>query len=306
MPGEFAAIERITSHFGRPPEGEVWAGDDAAVLASPPGRLLLAVDPMVEGVHFCFDWCSAADVGWKALARNVSDVAAMGGLPWRAVCSVVGPSGADLEGLAEGLAEAAGAFGCPVVGGDLAGGPLLVVTVAVTGMADHPVLRSGARPGDVVFVTRPLGAGAAGLHRLRAGEDEGPCQAWYRRPRPCVGAGPAAAAGGASAMIDVSDGLSADLGHVADASGVGFALVDVPVAEGATLDDALHGGDDYALALCAPDPAALSGAFAAAGLDEPVVVGHCTGDPSHRTFGGQPFGPAGWEHDWPDVKVDKG
>lgn len=297
MPGELEAIRRIVHRFGTAPPGEVWAGDDAAVLSAPEGRLLLAIDPMVEGAHFTFDLCSAEDVGWKALARNASDTAAMGGRPWRAVCSVVGPPGTDLDGLASGLAAAADAFGCPVVGGDLAGGPVVVVTVAVVGTAARAVLRSGARPGDSVLVTRSLGAGAAGLRRLRAGDDDGPCQDWYRRPRPCVAAGLAASAAGASALIDVSDGLAADLGHIADASGVGFALDDVPIAEGATEEEALYGGDDYALVICAPGAGAVLEAFAAAGLDSPSVVGRCTADPARR-FRDGPLAPGGWQHAW--------
>lgn len=298
MSGEFGAIERIVSRFGTPPPGEVWAGDDAAVIGPPPGKLLLAIDPMVEGVHFDFDLCSPEDVGWKALARNVSDMAAMGGRPWRAVCSVVGPPDSPLDGLAAGMAEAAKTFECPIVGGDLAGGPRLVVTVAVTGGAARPVLRSGAAPGDVIFVTHPLGAGAAGFNRLRAGERNGPCQDWYQRPWPGVDAGLAAAAAGATAMIDVSDGLAAELDHVAKASGVGFVLDHVPVAAGASLDEALHGGDDYALVICAPRGQAVVDGFAAAGLDPPVLVGRCTADPAERRFGTDRLPPVGWQHDW--------
>ena len=259
--GEFAAIERIRRLFPSPPPGQAWIGDDAAVLDD---GLLLAVDTVVAGVHFRAD-TPLADVGWKALTVNVSDIAAMGGTPGHAVVAVAAPSDTDLDLIYEGMAEASATYGCPVVGGDLANANELVVTVAVTGRVDGaPVLRSGAKPGDGIYVTGPLGAAAAAGYRVR--------------PQARLAEGQAARAAGATAMIDVSDGLVADLGHIADASGVGYELDRVPVAEGATEEQALRGGEDYELVFT--------------GIDLPVGIriGTCTADVSQRLPGG------GWEH----------
>ena len=241
--GERAVIDRLTRRLAPAGPGEVWIGDDAAVLAPPPGggQLLLAADAVVEGVHFDLALVGLADVGWKALAVNVSDLAAMGGRPLAAVVSVIGASAAGVDELYDGLVAAASRYGCAVVGGDLSGGASLVVSVAVTGTCDgrRPVLRSGARPGDLVFVTGPLGRSAAGLAALRAsaGGDAAAtsvaaCVAAHRRPEALVAAGAAAALGGATAMIDVSDGLGVDLDRLAVASGVGVELHRLPVADG--------------------------------------------------------------------------
>jgi thiamine-monophosphate kinase len=268
----------------------VWIGDDAAVLRPPDGPLLLAADALVEGVHWDPEVTGADEAGWKALAVNVSDLAAMGGRPLHAVVTVSVPRGraGDLDRLYDGLEEAAKALDCPIVGGDLTGGPALVVTVAVTGTVDGaPVLRSGARPGDALLVTGPLGATAAAL-RERASP----------RVAPRVAEGRAARLGGASAMIDLSDGLLVDLRRLADASGVGVVIDDVPVAEGATRDDALSGGEDYELLLAAPSADAVGAAFAEAGLTAPLVIGRCTADPGERRLGDGPLPEGGWEHDW--------
>src|SRR5687768_8557077 len=151
MKGELAVIAALEHRLPRPPAGETWIGDDAAVLAAPTGPLLLAADAVVEGVHADLTRTSLADLGWKALAVNVSDIAAMGGRPLHAVVTVAVPPGRsdDVTALYDGLLPAAEAFGCAVVGGDLTAGPALVVTVAVTGTIDDvdaggPVLRSGA------------------------------------------------------------------------------------------------------------------------------------------------------------------
>lgn len=290
MTGEFEALSRLTGRLEAPPAGEVWAGDDGAVLE---GGLVVATDPMVEGVHFLRSLTTLADAGWKAVARNVSDVAAMGAVPWRCVVSVVGADEPALAEVYDGLLAASARWGCPVVGGDLASGPGLVVTVTILGRlpgGSGPLLRSGARPGDGVYVSAPLGWGAAGLRRLRAGESGSPAAAWYARPDPSVEVALAARAADATAAIDVSDGLAQDLDHVATASGVGLRLDDVPVAEGATLDDALFGGDEYRLAFCCPDPP--PGADSLPGLR----IGTCTDDPSERTFRDEPLDPTGWEH----------
>ena len=246
----------------QPGPGETWIGDDAAVVTLPGGaRLLLAADAVVAGVHADLSLTGLDDLGWKAMAVNVSDIAAMGGRPGHALVTVAGPAGTDLDLLYRGIAEAAAAYRCPVVGGDLANAPVLVVTVAVTGTFDGaPLLRSGASPGDLVYVTGPLGLAAAGLRLLKEGK-EAPVAAGmaHRRPRPAVAAGLAARAAGATAMIDISDGLAADLGHLADASGVGLALADVPIGEAATAEEALSGGEDYVLAFTAPDTGRASG-----------------------------------------------
>ena len=314
MTGEFAALKGLLARFGAPEPGEVWAGDDAAVLA---GGIVVAVDPVVEGVHFLRSLTTLGDAGWKALARNVSDVAAMGAVPWCCVVSVVGAEEAELGQVYDGLLAAAAHWSCPVVGGDLASGPGLVVTVTALGRLperserpggaelrrEAPLLRSGAQPGDGVYVTRPLGWGAAGLRLLRAGSPgrAGPGEAgiaeraphlghparWYARPVPSVEAALAARTAGATAAIDISDGLAQDLDHLAVASGVGLRLDHVPVAEGATAEEALHGGDEYHLAFTCPDGGWVPG----------IRVGTCTTDPEERTLHGEPFAvTGGWEH----------
>lgn len=301
--GEIAAIERIRLVLPQPPRGEIWIGDDTAVVAGPAGSLLLAADAVVEGVHFDLDLVDTADVGWKALAVNVSDVAAMGGEPLHALVTVVGAAASMIDGLARGLAEASAAYRCPVVGGDLSAGPCLVVSVAITGACDlgGAVLRSNARPGDSLFVTGPLGRSAAGLRGLRS-ESEGAhatqpdLVAAYRRPSARLAEGRAASQSGASAMIDVSDGLGIDLDRLAGASGVGVVLELVPVADGATREDALGGGEDYELVFAASDPQAVVAAFSAAGLRPPIRIGLCVEDPATRRVGDETLEASGWEH----------
>ena len=280
---ELQAVEALATRLPPAPAGEVWIGDDAAVLRAPAGPLLLAADTVVEGVHVDLAVLSVADMGWRALVRNVSDIAAMGGRPLHAVVTVVVPPGrgGDLAALYDGIGDASAAYVCPVVGGDLTAGPALVVTVAITGTIDDggaPVLRSGARVGDTIFVTGPLGAAAASGWTLA-------------RPEARVAEGRAARLGGATAMLDLSDGLGVDLRRLATASGVGVIVEDVPVADGATLDDAVGGGEDYELVFTAGDVDAVRTAFA--GLREPIVIGRVT-------EGGDVVGLAegGWEHRW--------
>jgi len=300
MTSEFAIIDRIRRMLPGPPAGQTWIGDDAAVVPSPAGRLLLSCDAVVAGVHGDLALMGADDLGWKAVSTAVSDIAAMGGTPAQILVTVAAPPDTDLDALYRGIRDAAAACECAVVGGDLVNAAVLVVSVAVAGSVDgEPVLRSGARPGDAVLVTRPIGASALGLRLLRSGRPgPGAAVRAYRRPVAEIAAGRAARAAGATAMIDISDGLAADLGHLAEASGVGLALDSVPVADGATLEDALHGGEDYALAFTAPDPAGAGAAFAAAGLPSPAVIGRCTADPGDRTLSGQPLPAGGFEHRW--------
>jgi thiamine-monophosphate kinase len=273
------------------PPGEVWIGDDTAVLRPPDGPLLLAADALVEGLHWDPALTGIDDAGWKALAVNVSDVAAMGGRPLHCVVTVAVPAGraGDLDRLYDGLEAAAKALDCPIVGGDLTGGPALVVTVAVTGTVDGaPVLRSGARAGDLLLVTGPLGAASAALRERRP----------VPRVVPRVAEGAAARRGGATAMLDLSDGLLVDLRRLADASAVGVVVEDVPVADGATPEDALGGGDDYELLLAAPPGSGVDDAFEQLRLARPVVIGRCTADPGERRLGTGPLPEGGWEHDW--------
>jgi thiamine-monophosphate kinase len=329
---EFDAIDRMNALFmaaarvgtpegGLPPAGEVWIGDDAAVVAAPAGsREVLTTDLVVEHVHFDLRLCSLGDVGFKALMVAASDLAAMGARSDHALVSIVAPPGLDLDALASGLAAASSDTGCVIVGGDLSGGPLLVVSVAVSGGLDAPsdrgaLLRSGAGPGDHLFVTGPLGGSAAG-HRLLLGELEphgrdagsgtaglpsGPAVAdglvrAFRRPRARLGEGRAARRAGASAAIDVSDGLAADIGHLSRASGVGIALDTVPVVPGATEDEALHGGEDYELVVATPDPDRLGREFESAGMRPPVPIGRCTDPGGSVVLAGTALPADGWVH----------
>jgi len=287
-------------------------GDDAAVVRSPSGPLLLAADAVVEGVHCDLDLVGLDDMGWKALVANISDLAAVGGRPCYALVTVAGPLTRpdffDFELLYDGLIAASEAYDCPIVGGDISSSPTLVVSVAVAGdgglAPPGPVLRSGAAPGDVLFVTGPLGSSAAGLALLRGGraaEDPDLVLA-HRRPRARLEEGAAARAAGATAMIDVSDGLAADLRHLADASGVGVVLDRVPVAMGVSrVSDepealALGGGEDYELVFAAPDGYPVETLFAELGLGKPLRIGRCTADPVERRLRDVDLPVVGWVH----------
>jgi thiamine-monophosphate kinase len=314
---EDETLERIRRALGNGIE----AGglrDDAALVAVPGGgSLVVSVDSVVEGVHVDLALCSPHDVGWKALMGALSDLAAMGAQPLGALVALCVPesagSGTVTLGVMEGVAEASVRSGCPVVGGDVSSAGTLVVSVTVLGTlgGGAAVPRHGARAGDVILVTGPCGGSAAGLRVLRegagagagangarAGALAGTLAAAYRRPVARVSDGEVARLAGAGAMIDVSDGLALDLHRLADASDVGFALETVPVAEGATLEEALGGGEDYELVVVI-GPGLVEGyeeRCAQAGLRPPWRLGRVTEDPEQRTLEGRELAHLGWQH----------
>jgi thiamine-monophosphate kinase len=253
---------------------EVGIGDDAAVLdaAYADGQIVWTVDEQVEGSHFRREHVSWADVGWRALMAATSDVAAMGAKPWCALCAMVLSDDVDddaLEEIARGQQEAAIAIGAPVVGGNLARGPVLSLATTVLGTCERAVRRGGARAGDGLWLAGQVGLAAAGLRALGRGMKADsrlmPALAAWRRPRALVAEG-SAMARVARAAIDISDGVAGDVGHLAEASGVlavldasalaaDRALVDAASALGeSALDLALHGGEDYALVAASPVP----------------------------------------------------
>jgi thiamine-monophosphate kinase len=295
----------VSAAFGEPPDEELWIGDDAAVVAPPTGWLVLATDAAVAGVHADLSLVGTDDLGWKALTAAVSDLGSMGARPRQALVTFCLPAGTDVDALNGGVVAAAAAYGCPVVGGDLSSADQLMVSVAVVGSVDAgppPVRRSGASPGETILVTGPLGRSAAGLRCLRQRRLPAPeavaadLVGAHRRPVARLAEGEAARLAGATAMIDVSDGLAIDLDRLAGASGVGLRLGDVPVGDGATLDEALGGGEDYELVVVTADPDGLAAAFSQAGLRPPVVIGTCTADARERTLAGRPLARSGWEH----------
>jgi thiamine-monophosphate kinase len=322
---EFAAIERLRARFEAaararfpqgplPPSGQTWIGDDAAVVTRDIGtrgaQAVLATDLVVDGVHVDLDLCSHDDVGYKALMVTISDLASMGAWPEYALVSIAGPPGTDIDQLGVGIAAASAETECVVVGGDLSQSPTLMVSTAVLGTlrgstGEGPLLRSGARPGDQLFLTGPLGGSAAGLRLLRgagfaAGPAASPASAAlfraYRRPVARLGEGETARLSGASAAIDISDGLVADSGHLAQASGVGIALDRLPVVEGGTREEALYGGEEYELLLATGHPDRLVEAFADAGHRPPVPIGVCTVRHGEIVLNGDPLTPGGWRH----------
>jgi thiamine-monophosphate kinase len=248
-----------------------WTGDDAAVVRARPFAVT-SIDTIVEGVHFTRSTHSAAQIGHRGLATALSDIAAMGAEPGEAYVSLVCPRDFEepLE-LVRGMEALAEACGTTIAGGDVVRGPALTVTVAVTGWADREdelVGRSGARPGDLVGVTGELGGSEAGRLLLERGERE-PAELIQRHlcPEPRLAEGRALAGAGATAMIDLSDGLATDARHVAERSGVELrvSLGDVPVAPGVTVEAAVTGGDDYELLVTVP-PERRAGAEGAAAL----------------------------------------
>lgn len=363
--GEFGLISRLVARLpGGPDSGstpggpdpdapaggapaggvEVGIGDDAAVLRPTPGRrLVVTTDVLVDGRHFDAALSGPFDWGWKAVVVNVSDVAAMGAVPrWLVLALTIPPSTPVhvLDALYDGIGAACQDAGVVVVGGDVSSGPALSLAVTALGEAERVVTRSGARPGDLLAVTGPVGGAAAGLGLLlRAGperghqengrESPGPAdirerdaarglltrfpalEAAHARPRAALDAGPRLARLGATAMLDVSDGLSADVLHLAESSGLGLELDEtaVPLVPGVpetaaflgvdSLDLALGGGDDYVLAVALPPEVARAAAGDPA-LAALTVCGTFTDDPGHRVsrgpVGERPLAGRGHDH----------
>jgi thiamine-monophosphate kinase len=276
--GEFAVIDRLVAGRDQPPLVALGPGDDAAVVFARDGRTVVSTDMLVAERHFRLDWSTPHDIGRKAIAQNAADIEAMGA---RATAFVVAfgapadtPTAQALE-LAEGMWHEARLLGAGIVGGDLVSAPQWVISVTVLGDLDgrEPVRRGGARPGDTLAVTGELGRSAAGYalwHSNIRQFDE--LRRRHLAPEPPYGQGRVAAEAGATAMTDVSDGLVADLGHIAQASGVG---VDVSSAALAADRDAVAGAAEVVNA------DAL--AWVLGGGEDHALV---------ATFSGSP--PAGW------------
>lgn len=302
--GEMALVEAITARLGSGASVLLGPGDDAAVVSAADGRVVATTDVLVEGRHFRRDWSSAHDIGSRAAAANLADVAAMGAVPTALLVGLAVPADREVDWvleLADGLSAEAATAGAAVAGGDVVRSDTVVVSVTALGSLQGraPVTRSGARPGDLVAVAGRLGWAAAGLAVLSRGfRSPRTLVEAHRRPAPPYAEGPRAAVLGASAMVDVSDGLVADLGHVARASGVAVSLrsdaFHVPQefqdTARALSADPLHwllgGGDDHALAACFPAEVDLPMAWS--------VVGRVEAGEGVLVDGAPWSGPTGW------------
>jgi thiamine-monophosphate kinase len=313
--GEFGLIARIVARLSGG-SALLGPGDDAAVVAARDGRVVASTDILVEGTHFKRDWSSAYDVGRKAAAQNLADIAAMGARATALLVGLAAPADLDLawvDGLADGLRDECAAVGAEVVGGDVSRSAVL--TVAVTALGDlegrEPVTRSGARPGDVVVVAGRLGYAAAGLALLAAGREDAALADAHRRPQVAYAAALRLAEAGATAMIDVSDGLVADLGHIAERSGVGIQLAsdDLPLPPELVeaglevgvdpLSWVAGGGDDHAFAATMSDEAVLRAMTRITDLPEPVPftqIGRVVEGSGVVFVDRAPHGPSGWNH----------
>ncbi len=317
---EGAVLRRILSRLGDVP-AIVGPGDDAAVIAAPDRQVVATTDTLVHGPDFRLAWSSSFDLGWKAAAVNLADIAAMGARPTALLVALAMPDAtriAFVEGLAEGLRAACAALapGCGVAGGDLTVSPTLTIAVTALGSLEGrpSVLRSGARPGDVLALAGDLGVAGHGLRILferftdAAGRpiavDESMLTTTEQRavtaqlrPSPPIGLGPLAADAGATALMDVSDGLALDASRMAAASGVTIALDATELASlGGGLDvaAALEGGEDHGLLAAFPAEARLPDGFRSVGrVEQP--------GPAPVLVDGAPYsGRGGWDpyRDW--------
>ncbi len=277
--GEFARIARLKKLFGEPPDGvPVGIGDDAAVLriagSGEAGALVWTVDAQVEGRHFLRAKMTLADIAFRAYTAAASDLAAMGAAPFCALASWILPADLDeasFDELARGSREAADVVGAPLVGGNLSGGSELSLTTTLLGRTAEPLLRTGGRPGDGLWLAGPVGLAAAGLRGVLDDRRDLPpeCDRAFRRPTARIADGVRVRRlVTRAAAIDVSDGLVQDIAHLAEDSHAGFVLEEdgilraggEPLARAAALlgtsplDLALYGGEDYALVVASPLP----------------------------------------------------
>jgi thiamine-monophosphate kinase len=302
--GESATLLRIFPRLPAAVSALLGPGDDAAIVAAPDGRFVVTTDMMIHGPDFRLAWSSPHDLGWKAAASNLADVAAMGAAPTALVVAIAAPSDSPvslLEGIADGLRDACAelAPGCGVVGGDLSVSATL--TIAVTAFGDlggrAPVLRSGARVGDIVAVCGVLGDAARALRLLFAeaveadGEPSSELAAALRSrtaaqlaPKPPIGSGPLAALAGATAMLDLSDGLAIDSSRIARASSVRLDFDSTTLGQDPRV--ALDGGEDHSLLATFPASVPLPVGFRRIG----VVV-----DGAGISLDGEPYEPGGWD-----------
>ena len=303
--GEFGLISELVKLFGTDEHVLVGPGDDAAVLRIKHGHVVVSTDMVVEGRHFRRDWASAEDVGHRAAAQNISDVNAMGGTARHLTIGLAAPADLPVQwalDFARGFAAECDKVGAHVVGGDLTRSDQLVIAVTVLGQCTtSPVLRSGAGPGDVLALVGRQGWAAGGLAVLGRGfRSPRVLVEAYRRPEPPYAAGKLAAEAGATSLIDISDGLLAEAGHLAEASGVAidvrrgaFEIPEPLQAVGAALgadplEFILGGGDDHALLATFPDIASVPGGW--------QVVGAVHEGEGVTVDGGPYDGPTGWTH----------
>jgi thiamine-monophosphate kinase len=302
--GEFELIEALTGVFEQGEHVLVGPGDDAAVLRVKTGHVVVSTDLMVEGRHFRRDWVAAEDVGHRAAAQNLSDINAMGGRATSLTIGLAAPADLPVQwalDFAKGFADECALVGASIVGGDLTRADQVMIAVTVLGACTvAPVLRSGARPGDVLAITGRQGWAAGGMAVLGRGfRSPRVLVEAYRRPEPPYDAGQVAADAGATAMIDVSDGLLADAGHIAADSGVAidvrrtsFEIPEPLTAVGAALGAdplsfILGGGDDHALLATFPDGSVPEGWTVIGAVSEGAGV----------TVDGEEYdGPTGWTH----------
>lgn len=280
---EFELIDEITSRLQQQHNVLLGPGDDAAMLATPDGRVLASTDILIEDVHFRQAWTTPYELGRRAAAQNFADIAAMGGVPTALLVGVAAPKGqpsAWFSEVSRGLQDECDLVGASVIGGDLSASDRIMIAVTVLGdlSGRPPVTRSGARIGDVVAVAGRLGWSVLGLTALQQGVAvDAELLAAYRAPTPPYAAGPEAGVSGATSMIDVSDGLLADAGHIADASGVTISLdamalqPEHQVLVGArqlgipVLEAVLTGGEDHALLGTFADAASVPPSFRSIG-----------------------------------------
>ena len=303
--GEFGLIRELIPTFGQGELVLVGPGDDAAVVRVKTGHVVVSTDLMVEGRHFRREWSSATDIGHRAAAQNLSDINAMGGRATWLTIGLAAPADLPVQwalDFAAGFAEEAALVGAHVVGGDLTGADQLMIAVTALGACTvAPVLRSGAEPGDVVALCGRQGWAAGGLAVLGRGfRSPRALVEAYRRPEPPYDAGPSAAQAGATAMIDVSDGLVADAGHLAEDSDVRIdlrtAAFEIPeplhavaAALGSDpLQFILGGGDDHALLAAFPPEVPLP--------DRWVVIGEVSEGEGVTVDGEAYDGTPGWSH----------